>query len=62
MTGEGGEGEGENCHMLITSPLNEGGRDKKWDPEILDHKKIDQNIEEHFRRSSAYITTKTQEN
>ena len=30
MTGEGGEGEGEeNCHMLITSPLNEGGRDKK---------------------------------
>ena len=27
MTGEG-EGE-ENCHMLITSPLNEGGRDKK---------------------------------
>jgi hypothetical protein len=29
MTG-GGEGGGEeNCHMLITSPLNEGGRDKK---------------------------------
>ena len=28
--GEGGEGEGEeNCHMLIISPLNEGGRDKK---------------------------------
>ena len=31
MTGGEGGGEGgeeENCHMLITSPLNEGGRDK----------------------------------
>jgi hypothetical protein len=23
------EKEKKNCHMLITSPLNEGGRDKK---------------------------------
>jgi hypothetical protein len=28
MTG-GEEKEEKNCHMLITSPLNEGGRDKK---------------------------------
>jgi hypothetical protein len=34
MTGEEGEGEEKekekNCHMLIMSPLNEGGRDKKY--------------------------------
>ena len=37
MTGEGEGGEGgENCHMLITSPLNEGGRDKKKRKKVLE--------------------------